>query len=36
MNLAGDKQIEIITGKELELCRKACEVFLIQINEINI
>jgi len=26
MNIAGDKQIEVITGKELELCRKACEV----------
>jgi len=26
MQLAGDKQIEIISGKDLELCRKACEV----------
>jgi len=26
MQISGDKQIEIITGKDLELCRKACEV----------
>jgi len=26
MNISGDKQIEIISGKELELCRKACEI----------
>ena len=33
MQLSGDKQIEIITGKELELCRKACEVSFANIKK---